>query len=133
MGIHLKPIGHIHNDVADDAIPRHWSVSDVEGTLEIQSQYETGLKDIQPGQKIVVLFHFDRSPTFTAALLVQTPYHQQPKGVFSICSPKRPNPIGLSILEVVAVEGCRLRVKGVDMFDGTPILDIKPHVAGPEP
>jgi tRNA (adenine37-N6)-methyltransferase len=133
MDIHLKPIGHIHTGVADDAIPRHWRVSDVEGTLEIQPQYATGLRDIEAGQKIVVLFHFDRSPPFTDALLVQTPHHQQPKGVFSICSPKRPNPIGLSILEVVAVEGCRLRVKGVDMFDGTPVLDIKPHVVGPEP
>jgi tRNA (adenine37-N6)-methyltransferase len=133
MDIQLKPIGHIHTDVADDDIPRHWSVSEVQGTLEIQPRYETGLRDIQPGQKVVVLFHFDRSPAFTDALLVQTPYHGQPKGVFSICSPKRPNPIGLSILEVVAVEGSRLRVKGVDMFDGTPILDIKPYVAGPEP
>jgi tRNA (adenine37-N6)-methyltransferase len=133
MDIHLKPIGHIHTGVADDAIPRHWRVSDVEGTLEIQPQYATGLRDIQAGQKIVVLFHFDRSPPFTDALLVQTPHHQQPKGVFSICSPKRPNPIGLSILEVVAVEGCRIRVRGVDMFDGTPVLDIKPHVVGPEP
>ncbi len=132
MHIHFKPIGHVRTDVADDAIPRHWRVSDVEGTLEIQPRYETGLKDIHAGQKIAVLFHFDRSPAFTDALLVQTPYHKQPKGVFSICSPKRPNPIGLSILDVVAVEGCRIRVKGVDMFDGTPILDLKPYVAGPE-
>lgn len=132
MAIHLKPIGHVHTDVEDGAIPRHWTVSDVEGTLEILSQYRDGLKDIQAGSKIVVLFHFDRSPAFTKALLVQTSYSRQtPKGIFSICSPNRPNPIGLSVLEVLAVDGCRIRVKGVDMYDGTPILDIKPHVADP--
>jgi len=133
MNIVLKPIGHVQSDTPDDAIPRHWSISDVEGTLDILPEFQNGLKDIRPGQKIVVLFHFDRSPAFTDDLLTQTPYHRkQVKGVFSICSPRRPNPIGLSILEVVAAEDRKIRVRGVDMYNGTPILDIKPHVLDPE-
>lgn len=82
-----------------------------------------------PGQRIVVLFHFHRSPAFSPDMLCQTPPHRDgPLGVFSICSPKRPNAIGLSVLEVLEKEGSRVRVRGLDMIDGTPILDIKPHI-----
>lgn len=110
-------------------LPRHWSMSDVEGRLEIDSQYLEGMQDIEAGQHIVVLFCFHKSAGFTAALLRQTPPgRSRPKGVFSICSPRRPNPIGMSVLEVLDVDGDKIRVKGLDMFDGTPILDIKPHI-----
>jgi tRNA (adenine37-N6)-methyltransferase len=127
MQILYQPIGYLKTDSRD--IPRHYSVSEVEGTIEIMPEFEKGLADIQIGQQIIVLFHFDRSPAFTPDLLKQTPPHrQQPVGVFSICSPRRPNPIGLSILRVLEVRGARIRVKGVDMLDQTPILDIKPFV-----
>lgn len=127
MKIELTPIGIAHTPAVD--IPRHWSVSDVEGELEVFEPYQEGLQDIRRGQKIVVLFHFDRSPRFTPQFLVQTPPNRRrPKGVFSICSPRRPNPIGLSVLEVLGVTGGRIRVRGMDMLDGTPILDIKPHI-----
>ncbi len=56
MEVKLKPIGYVRNDARD--VPRHWTVSELEGTLEIDSQYLEGLKDIEPGQRIVVLFHF---------------------------------------------------------------------------
>lgn len=125
--VRLHAIGVVHADTVE--MPRHWSISDVEGVLEIDPQYEPGLSDIEPGQHIIVLFHFDRSPPFSEAMLSQTPPHgDRPKGVFSICSPRRPNPIGHSVLEVIRREGRRLRVKGLDMFDGTPILDIKPYI-----
>ena len=75
----------------------------------------------------MVLFLFDRSPPFRSDLLTQETRHSREiKGVFSICSPRRPNPIGLSVVTVLAVEGGRLKVRGLDMLDGTPILDIKP-------
>ena len=131
MPITLQAIGTAHTDAEN--IPRHWTVSDVEGTLVIDPQYTEGLSDITVGQRIVVLFHFHQSPPFTRALLKQTPPHRgQSMGVFSICSPRRPNPIGLSVLEVLAKEDNVLRVRGMDMFDGTPILDIKPFVVGEE-
>jgi len=125
----LHPIGFVRTEATD--LPRHWSISEVEGTLEINPEYAKGLKGIEAGKRIVVLFHFDRSPAFTADLLVQTPRHlgSVEKGVFDICSPLRPNPIGLSVVDVLHVEGNRIGVRGLDMLDGTPILDIKPHVA----
>lgn len=127
MSIELKPIGFVRTDAKE--IPRHWSVSDVEGTLVIDEEYLEGLKDIEPGQRIVVIFNFHRSPEFTSGFLRQTPPHRgEEMGVFSICSPIRPNPIGMSILEVLGVEGTTLHVKRLDMLEGTPILDIKPYI-----
>ncbi len=74
-----------------------------------------------------MLFYFHESPQFTHELLVQTPPHRNESlGVFSICSPIRPNPIGVSVVEVLGGEGRIIRIKGLDMRDGTPVLDIKP-------
>lgn len=128
MELTVTPIGFVNNPSRN--VPRHWSVSEDEGFLEIDERYREGIKDIQAGQRIVVIFHFHKSPPFDSSHLVQTPPHRQGKrlGVFSICSPRRPNPIGLSVFEVLGVEGTRIRVKGLDTYDGTPILDIKPHV-----
>jgi tRNA-Thr(GGU) m(6)t(6)A37 methyltransferase TsaA len=127
MQITFKPIGTAHPNTDD--IPRHWTVSDVEGTLVIDPQYTEALADITVGQHIVVLFHFHKSPPFSPDLLKQTPPHrQQPLGVFSICSPRRPNSIGLSVLEVLSHDGNVLAVRNMDMIEGTPILDIKPFV-----
>ncbi len=129
--IEMTPIGHVESGCASP--PRHWTVSEVEGRLVIAPEYAPGLADIAPGERIVVLFCFHRSPPFSPDLLRQTPPHRSgPRGVFSICSPRRPNPIGLSVLEVLAVEDNTLRVRGLDMLDGTPILDIKPWVTGPD-
>ena len=127
MEIQLKPIGTAHTDETE--IPRHWTVSEVEGRLVIDPEFTEALSDITVGQRIVVLFHFHKSPPFSADLLKQTPPHRKhPLGVFSICSPRRPNPIGLSVVEVLACKANILRVRGMDMIDGTPILDIKPHI-----
>ncbi len=129
MEVILTPIGTVRTEAT--SLPRHWSLSEVTGTLEIDPGYLQGLKDIHPGQRIVVLFCFHRSPPFSESLLVQTPPHRdRPMGVFSICSPRRPNPIGLSVVTVTAVDGNRIEVRGIDMYDGTPILDIKPHIDG---
>lgn len=125
LSVSLKPIGWVRHNAAD--VPRHWAVSELEGILEIQSAYLDGLADIAVGQKIMVLFCFDQSPPFTADHLKQETRHSREiKGIFSICAPIRPNPIGLSVVDVLAVDGCRLRVRGLDMYDGTPLLDIKP-------
>jgi len=127
MAITMEPIGVVHTDA--DKVPRHWTVSDVKGTLVIEKKYQKGLKNIQPGQQIVVIFHFHKSPVFTSDLLVQKPPHRNEKlGVFSICSPNRPNPVGMSVLDVLQVENHIIYVQGLDMIDGTPILDLKPFV-----
>ena len=128
MKIELEPIGTFYTDA--DNIPRHWSVSDVAGRIVIDKRYEAGLKSIKKGEKIIVLFHFHKSRGFDTGKLVQTPPHRgRAMGVFSICSPYRPNPIGLSVLAVTDIHENVLYVKNADMIDGTPILDIKPHIA----
>lgn len=125
MKIEFKPIGFVKTDVP--TVPRHWTISDVEGKLVIYEKYTEGLRDIQRGQSIIVIFHFHQSKEFELRHLIQTPPHRNEKlGVFSTCSPIRPNPIGISVLEVLGIEENIIYVKGLDMIDGTPILDIKP-------
>lgn len=123
----VKPIGIVRNNSHE--VPKLWTESDLEGELELFPQYLEGLSDIAVGQQIQVLFHFHRSPKFNDSHLKQKRRGSGPiKGVFSLCSPIRPNPIGLSVLEVLAVDGCRIRVKNLDVLDGSPILDIKPYI-----
>ena len=125
----MKPIGFISTNA--ETIPRSWSVSDVEGELVIDESYIEGLKDIQPGQRIYVIFQFHKSPKFGPEYMrIKPPVHKRRKelGVFSTHSPIRPNPIGLSLLEVLRVDDNVIHVKGLDMLNGTPVLDIKPEV-----
>jgi len=125
MAIEMTPIGYVSNE--SNEVPRSYAVSDVEGSLVLDEAYREGVRDIQPGQRIYVLFHFHKSPEFSERFMrIKPPIHDQVVGVFSTHSPFRPNPIGLSILEVLDVTGTVIRVKGLDMLDGTPILDIKP-------
>lgn len=134
VSIEMEPIGFVRT--ASGNLPRSFRVSEVEGMLEIGESYREGLADLVPGERIVVIFNFHESPAFSERLLRQTPPHRRREssradgsmGIFSICSPVRPNPIGMSILELLDVDGTNLRVKGLDMRDGTPILDIKPWI-----
>ncbi len=127
MSIELRPIGFVRTDAEE--LPRHWSVSEVEGTLVIDEEYSEGLRDVRPGQRIVVIFHFHRSPKFSPELLRQTSGQDGSEaGVFSLCSPIRPNPVGMSVLEVLGVRDANVDVRRLDALDGTPILDIKPHI-----
>ena len=126
MCIKMKPIGYVSTDAKE--IPRSWAVSDLEGALVMDEAYLEGLRDIQPGARIYVIFHFHKSPEFTSEFMrIKPPIREEKLGVFSTHSPFRPNPIGLSILEVTGVEGNVIRVKGIDMLNKTPILDIKPE------
>jgi len=125
--IELEPIGFVKTDI--EKIPRHWTVSEAEGTIVIDEQYKEGLRDIKAGERIVVLFYFHQSPRFTPDRLIQRPKHRNEQlGVFSICSPVRPNPLGMSVVEVLGIAGNIIHVKGLDMRDNTPVLDIKPYV-----
>jgi tRNA-Thr(GGU) m(6)t(6)A37 methyltransferase TsaA len=126
--IELEPIGRVRTQATD--IPRSWTDSDVEGELVIDRKYLLGIKDIHTGDKIVVIFSFHQSRPFSMEDLAQHPRgdpERPKKGVFSICSPYRPNPIGMSVLTVMAVRENIISVKGLDMRDGTPILDLKPY------
>src|ERR1051326_5866408 len=110
-------------------IPKGLGVKhDAEGILEIRSEFAEGLADIEGFSHLFVIWEFDRSDGFD---LTATPPSDggRPHGVFATCSPRRPNPIGLTVVELLSREGAALRVRGVDMLDGSPILDIKPYLS----
>ena len=100
---------------------------DVNGVLEILPEFEPGLTDIEGFSHLFLLWAFDRSDGFD--LLASPPSDNRSHGVFATRSPRRPNPIALTVLELLRRDGCRLEVRGVDMLDGTPILDIKPYLS----
>jgi tRNA (adenine37-N6)-methyltransferase len=98
-----------------------------EGILEVKPEFEAGLTDIEGFSHLYVIWVFDRSEGFE--LLGVPPADDRPHGVFATRSPRRPNPIGLSVVELLRREGRQLHVRGIDMLDATPILDIKPYLS----
>ena len=104
---------------------------DAEGTLEILPEFEAGLSDIEGFSHLFVVWVFDRSEGFE--LVGIPPVDDRPHGVFATRSPRRPNPIGLTVVELLRRDGRLLHVHGVDMLDGTPILDIKPYLSSIPP
>jgi tRNA-Thr(GGU) m(6)t(6)A37 methyltransferase TsaA len=100
---------------------------DGEGTLEIAPEFEPGLKDIEGFSHLFVIWAFDRSEG--CDLVGTPPTDDRPHGVFATRSPRRPNPIGLTVVELLSREGPLLRVRGIDMLEGSPILDIKPYLS----
>ena len=104
---------------------------EAEGLLEILPEFELGLTDIEGFSHLFVIWVFDRSEKFE--LLGTPPSDNRPHGVFATRSPRRPNPIGLTVVELLRREGSRLHVRGIDMLDGTPILDLKPYLSNIPP
>jgi tRNA-Thr(GGU) m(6)t(6)A37 methyltransferase TsaA len=124
-----QPIGFVSTPFKDTkAIPKGLGAKhEAEGALNILPAFELGLTDIEGYSHLIVLWAFDRSDGFE--LMVTPPSDDRAHGVFSTRSPRRPNPIGLTVIELLSREGGTLRVRGVDMLDGTPILDIKPYLS----
>ena len=98
----------------------------VEGTVEIRPEFAAGLEDLEGFSHLILLYHLHLADGFS--LTVRPFLHDAPHGVFSTRSPRRPNPIGLSVVRLVRREGPFLHVCDVDVVDGTPLLDIKPYV-----
>lgn len=98
----------------------------VAGTVEVDPAYEEGLADLEGFSHLCLLYHLHLSEGY--ALVVKPFLDDTPRGLFATRAPKRPNPIGLSVVRLVRVEGCRLYVENVDVVDGTPLLDLKPYV-----
>jgi len=125
----MEPIGVVRSPYAETAqVPRGLGAEHhAEGVLEILPQFEPGLTDIEGFSHLFVLWVFDRASGYE--LLGTPPVDTRPHGVFATRSPRRPNPIGLSVVRLLGRDGCKLSVRGVDMLDGTAILDIKPYLS----
>ena len=107
--------------------PKNARESEAACTIELDARWAEGLKDLASGSHIVVLYWMDRSPR---NLVLQTPAHYGvQRGTFALRTPARPNPIAMSVVKLVGIEGTKLTVVGLDCLDGTPLLDLKPYFA----
>lgn len=128
MEIVYKPIGIIHSDhIEHENTPIQSVFNAAIGEVEVFPEYAEGLKDIEKFSHIYLLYHFHRS---TGCSLTQKPFldGEKERGIFSIRHFNRPNSIGLSIVELIEVKDNILVVRGIDVLNGTPLLDIKPYV-----
>jgi tRNA (adenine37-N6)-methyltransferase len=125
----LTPIGFAHTPFGEKALaPRQATAAkDVTGTIELLPEYEHALEDLAGFDRIWVIYWFHLNEG-TWKPKVLPPRSTEKRGVFATRSPHRPNPIGLSCVRLDAVEGLVLRVRDVDLVDGTPVLDVKPYV-----
>lgn len=124
-----RPIGYVSSPYTNTSeVPKGPGAKhDADGVLKILPEFEPGLTDIEGFSHLFVLWEFDRSRDFE--LFASPPFDTRPHGVFATRSPRRPNPIGLTVVELRRRDGTEVHVHGVDMLDGTPILDIKPYLS----
>jgi len=126
--IMYTPIGIVHSPFLDVVgMPiQPAGAEGVGGTAEVFDEFCAGLRDIDGFSHIILVYHFHLS---AGSQLEAKPFmDDMPRGIFSIRGPTRPNPIGISVVRLVSVEGCTLYIEDVDILDGTPLLDIKPYV-----
>jgi tRNA-Thr(GGU) m(6)t(6)A37 methyltransferase TsaA len=123
-----RPIGVIHSPLKEAVGAPIQSVAarDVEGVVELFPQYAGGLRDIEGFSHIILIYNFHLSGK--SSLIVRPYLDDETHGVFATRAPARPNPIGISVVRLGRVDGTRLHVTGVDVLDGTPLLDIKPYI-----
>ena len=123
----LSPIGVIHSPYrSKDECPMQAAHSDAEGRVEVFPEYASGLKDVETFTHIYLLYEFDRAGHIE--LVRPTFLGDAPHGVFASRHPCRPNSIGLSIVRLLERRDNVLVVNGIDVLDGTPLLDIKPYM-----
>ncbi|HEX5854635.1 MAG TPA: tRNA (N6-threonylcarbamoyladenosine(37)-N6)-methyltransferase TrmO [Thermoanaerobaculia bacterium] len=129
----MRPIGRVRSPFKETReIPKGPGAKhDAEGVLEILPELEPGLTDIEGFSHLYVIWVFDRADS--VELTGTPPCDDRPHGVFATRSPFRPNPIGLTVVELLRRDGPRLHVRGVDMLNETPILDIKPYLSSVAP
>jgi tRNA (adenine37-N6)-methyltransferase len=132
-GVRLRPVGVVRSPCKDPsdlpppafARPRFFERST--GEIEVFPEFAAGLDGLEGFSHIIVLFHFHRAGA--SKLEVIPPGESKPRGVFATRSPRRPNPLGLSVLRLLGRDGRVLEVSGLDLIDGTPVLDIKPYTS----
>ncbi|WP_455129383.1 SAM-dependent methyltransferase [Pseudoramibacter alactolyticus] len=123
--ITCQPIGIIRTDFTSrENTPRGVAAQNACGVIQMDPQYREAMADMHPGERYLVLFHFDRAKGFAQTV----PIHGDGPmtGLFSTRAPNRPNPIGLTAITVESITDTQITFRGADMMDGTPVLDIKP-------
>jgi tRNA (adenine37-N6)-methyltransferase len=125
----MKPIGYIRSAYRDtQQIPKGLgTVHTMEGILEVLPEFEKGLQDIEGFSHLMIIWVFHQAKD--CELVGVVPTDKRSHGVFATRSPRRPNPIGLTTAELVRRERASLHLRGIDMLDGTPVLDIKPYTS----
>ena len=126
--INFKPIGIIHSPFKqiEDMPIQPSAAQGIQGHIELNEEYVDGLCDLDGFSHIYLIFHLHLSKTFNLKVI---PFlDDQLRGVFSTRAPKRPNPIGLSVVKLMNINYNILKIENVDIVDGTPLLDIKPYV-----
>jgi tRNA-Thr(GGU) m(6)t(6)A37 methyltransferase TsaA len=128
MKIEFTPIGIIHSPfMVPEGMPiQPTSAAGIKGTVEVFENFHPGLKDLDGFSHIILLYHFHRSHGLN--LHVVPFMDSEPRGLFATRAPKRPNPIGISVVQLDKIEDGVLHIQNVDILDGTPLLDIKPYV-----
>jgi tRNA-Thr(GGU) m(6)t(6)A37 methyltransferase TsaA len=129
----MRPVGYVKTPFTETRqIPKgRGARHEEEGAIEVLPEFEEGLTHIEGFSHLFVIWAFDRAEGYD--LMGRPPSDDRPHGVFATRSPRRPNPIGLTVVELLGREGPRLRVRGVDMLDGTPVLDLKPYLSSIPP
>jgi tRNA (adenine37-N6)-methyltransferase len=126
----MRPVGYIRSSyTSTDQVPKGLGATHtMEGVLEVLPEYEKGLQDIEGFSHLMILWVFHQSQG--CELAGKVPTDGKVHGVFASRSPRRPNPIGLTTVELIRREGALIFLRGIDMLDGTPVLDIKPYLSG---
>lgn len=128
----FEPIGYVRSPYKNALeVPKGLGAThDAEGIIEILPRFELGLTDVEGFSHLIVLWVFDRLTAADKLELIATPpADNRPHGVFATRSPRRPNPIGFTVVELLARDGRSLHVRGIDMLDATPVLDLKPYLS----
>jgi formylmethanofuran dehydrogenase subunit E len=122
----LVPIGMIHSSYQKKGdAPHQGRPSPTTSEIEIYPEYADGLRDIAELPHLIILYWLDRADRHTLTAI--PPHSRKEHGAFATRSPNRPNPIGLAVIDLLGINGERLIVRGLDAFEGTPVLDIKPY------
>jgi L-fuculose-phosphate aldolase len=122
--IFIQPVGFVENQICEPTSPEQ--IRELESRIVLKHQFIGGTLGLEPGQQILIVFYFHRSNRYE---LLQHPRGDQRKdkrGVFALRSPNRPNPIGVTAVDLLEITGNILRVRNLDAINGTPVLDIKP-------
>jgi tRNA-Thr(GGU) m(6)t(6)A37 methyltransferase TsaA len=126
MNFEIQPIGYVRSPYKEkNDTPRQGRLSDTISEIVIDEQYLPGLEDVEKKAHLIVLCWFDRADR--TMLKATPPKGKIEHGVFATRSPNRPNPVGLSVVDLLSMNGNVLTVRGLDALDGTPVVDIKPY------